>query len=112
MPKAPGKPAAAVVPRVRRGYFESRYGQLHVHNAIPPGGGFDEGTSLLCLHATPRSGSSMLPLLALMGMDRSVYAPDLPGYGNSDPPPARPAIADYASAVAASHPSAGLTSKS
>jgi pimeloyl-ACP methyl ester carboxylesterase len=100
MPKAPGKTAPPVVPRVRRGYFESRYGQLHVHNAIPPGGGFDEGTSLLCLHATPRSGSSMLPLLGLMGMDRSVYAPDLPGYGNSDPPPARPAIADYASAVA------------
>jgi pimeloyl-ACP methyl ester carboxylesterase len=84
---------------VRRGYFESRYGQLHVHNAMPPGGGFDEGTSLLCLHATPRSGGSLLPLLGFMGMDRSVYAPDLPGYGNSDPPPARPTIADYAIAV-------------
>jgi pimeloyl-ACP methyl ester carboxylesterase len=41
----------------------------------------------------------MLPLLELMGMDRSVYAPDLPGYGNSDPPPSRPGIADYANAV-------------
>jgi pimeloyl-ACP methyl ester carboxylesterase len=70
-----------------------------VHNAIPPGGGFDEGTSLLCLHATPRSGGSLLPLLELMGMDRSVYAPDLPGFGNSDPPPGRPGIADYADAV-------------
>jgi pimeloyl-ACP methyl ester carboxylesterase len=99
MPKALGKVVPPVVPRVRRGYFESRYGQLHVHNAIPPGGGFDEGTSLLCLHATPRSGSSLLPLLGLMGMDRSVYAPDLPGYGNSDPPPARPGITDYANAV-------------
>jgi pimeloyl-ACP methyl ester carboxylesterase len=88
------------VPRVRRGYFESRYGQLHVHNAIPPGGGFDEGTSLLCLHATPRSGSSMLPLLKLMGMDRSAYAPDLPGYGNSDAPTVRPSVADYATVVA------------
>jgi pimeloyl-ACP methyl ester carboxylesterase len=99
MPKGPGKPATPSAPRVRRGYFESRYGQLHVHNAIPPGGGFDEGTSLICLHATPRSGGSLLPLLGLMGMDRSVYAPDLPGFGNSDPPPARPTIADYASAV-------------
>ena len=99
MPKGPGKPALPVAPRVRRGYFESRYGQLHVHNAIPPGGGFDEGTSLLCLHATPRSGGSLLPLLELMGMDRSVYAPDLPGFGNSDPPPGRPGIADYAGAV-------------
>jgi pimeloyl-ACP methyl ester carboxylesterase len=99
MPKGPGKPVTPSVPRVRRGYFESRYGQLHVHNAIPPGGGFDEGTSLICLHATPRSGASLLPLLGLMGMDRSVYAPDLPGFGNSDPPPVRPAIADYANAV-------------
>ena len=99
MPKGPGKPAPPAAPRVRRGYFESRYGQLHVYNAIPPGGGFDEGTSLLCLHATPRSGASMLPLLGHMGMDRSAYAPDLPGYGHSDPPPARPDIADYANAV-------------
>jgi pimeloyl-ACP methyl ester carboxylesterase len=99
MPKGPVKAAPPVAPRVRRGYFESRYGQLHVHNAIPPGGGFDEGTSLLCLHATPRSASSVLPLLELMGMDRSVYAPDLPGFGNSDPPPGRPNIADYANAI-------------
>jgi len=99
MPKGPAKPATPAVPRLRRGYFESPYGQLHVHNAIPAGGGFDEGTSLLCLHATPRSGASMLPLLALMGLDRSVYAPDLPGYGNSDAPPERPAIADYANAI-------------
>src|SRR5579862_6834061 len=100
MPKGPVKAALPVVPRVRRGYFESRFGQLHVHNAIPPGGGFDEGISLLCLHATPRSGASVLPLLELMGMDRSVYAPDLPGFGLSDPPPGRPGIADYAGAVA------------
>jgi pimeloyl-ACP methyl ester carboxylesterase len=99
MPKGPGKPVTPSAPRVRRGYFESRYGQLHVHNAIPPGGGFDEGTSLICLHATPRSGASLLPLLGLMGMDRSVYAPDLPGFGNSDPTPERPDIADYANAV-------------
>jgi pimeloyl-ACP methyl ester carboxylesterase len=99
MLKGPGKPAAPVAPRVRRGYFESRYGQLHVHNAIPPGGGFDESTSLVCLHATPRSARSLLPLLELMGMDRSTYAPDLPGFGHSDPPPARPSIADYAAAV-------------
>ena len=99
MPKGPGKPAPPAAPRVRRGYFESRYGQLHVHNAIPPGGGFDEGTSLLCLHATPRSGASVLPLLEIMGMDRSVYAPDLPGFGNSDGPRDLPGIADYAGAV-------------
>ena len=86
-------------PRVRRGYFESRYGQLHVHNAIPPGGGFEEGTPLLCLHKSPLSGRSFERFLALAGRDRSVYAPDLPGFGDSDPPTSRPAIVDYAAAV-------------
>ena len=86
-------------PRVRRGYFESRYGQLHVHNAIPPGGGFEEGTPLLCLHRVPLSGRMFERFLALAGRDRSVYAPDLPGFGDSDPPATRPAIVDYAAAI-------------
>jgi pimeloyl-ACP methyl ester carboxylesterase len=37
--------------------------------------------------------------LALAGQDRSVYAPDLPGFGDSDPPTSRPAVVDYAAAV-------------
>ena len=86
-------------PRVRRGYFESRYGQLHVLNAIPPGGGFEEGTPLLCLHKVPLSGRMFERFLALAGRDRSVYAPDLPGFGDSDPPTSRPAIVDYAAAI-------------
>jgi len=90
---------AAAEPRVRRGYFECRYGQLHVHNAIPPGGGFEEGTPLLCIHKLPLSGRMFERFLAIAGRDRSVYAPDLPGFGDSDPPPARPTIADYAAAV-------------
>lgn len=86
-------------PRVRRGYFENRFGQLHVHNAIPPGGGFDEGTPLLCLHPAPMTGRVFARFMTVMGRDRSVYAPDLPGYGESDPPAPRPTIADYAAAV-------------
>ncbi|MGH8322275.1 MAG: alpha/beta fold hydrolase [Steroidobacteraceae bacterium] len=86
-------------PRVRRGYFESRYGQLHVHNAIPPGGGFEEGTPLLCLHKSLLSGRLFERFLALAGRDRSVYAPDLPGFGDSDPPSSRPAIVDYAASI-------------
>jgi pimeloyl-ACP methyl ester carboxylesterase len=86
-------------PRVRRGYFECRYGQLHVHNAMPPGGGFEEGTPLVCLHDFSGSGRVFTRFLALAGQDRSVYAPDLPGFGESDPPDARPTIADYAAAL-------------
>jgi pimeloyl-ACP methyl ester carboxylesterase len=86
-------------PRVRRGYFECRYGQLHVHNAIPPGGGFEEGTPLLCLHKSPLTGAVFGRFLVLAARDRSVYAPDIPGFGDSDPPQGRPSIADYAAAI-------------
>jgi pimeloyl-ACP methyl ester carboxylesterase len=87
-------------PRVRRGYFECRYGQLHVHNAIPPGGGYEEGTPLLCLHGAGGTGRAFLRFLPQAGRDRSVYAPDLPGCGESDPPPPRAPLADYAAALA------------
>src|SRR5260370_7242256 len=80
--------------RVRRGYFECRYGQLHVHNSIPPGGGFEEATPLLCLHDWPGSGRVFARFLVLAGRDRSAYAPDLPGFGESDPPGPVPAIPD------------------
>jgi pimeloyl-ACP methyl ester carboxylesterase len=89
----------AVEARVRRGYFECRFGQLHVHNSIPPGGGFEEATPLLCLHDSPGSGRAFVRFLSLAGRDRSVYAPDLPGCGESDPPPSVPGIAEYAAAI-------------
>src|SRR5438270_3623131 len=92
------RPVAAQA-RVRRGYFECRYGQLHVHNSIPPGGGFEEAAPLLCLHDCPGSGRVFARFLALAGRDRSVYAPDLPGFGESDPPPGVAAIEDYAAAI-------------
>jgi pimeloyl-ACP methyl ester carboxylesterase len=100
MPKAPSsRPAAQAPPRVRRGYFECRYGQLHVHNAIPSGGGFEEGTPLLCLHSSPLSGRSFERFLTVAGVGRSVFAPDLPGFGDSDPPPTRAGVAEHAAAI-------------
>jgi pimeloyl-ACP methyl ester carboxylesterase len=72
-------------PRVRRAYFDCRYGQLHVHYAIPAGGGFDEATTLLCIAGGAGVGKFFRPLLLPLGRDRSVYAPDLPGCGESDP---------------------------
>ncbi len=66
---------------------------------MPPGGGFEEGTPLLCLHDLPGSGRVFSRLLLLTGDDRSVYAPDLPGFGESDGPSARPTMSDYAAAL-------------
>jgi pimeloyl-ACP methyl ester carboxylesterase len=72
-------------PRLRRAYYDCRYGQLHLHNAIPSGGGFDELTSVLCVHGSNETARSFVPVLGVVGLDRSVYAPDMPGYGESDP---------------------------
>jgi pimeloyl-ACP methyl ester carboxylesterase len=94
MPSAPPP-----LPRVRRSYFDCRYGQLHVHHAIPHSGGFDEATPLLCLAGAPGSGRFFLPRFAALGTDRSVYAPDLPGCGESDPAPAGAGARGLAAAI-------------
>lgn len=100
MPKAtPSRPAGQSRPRVRRGYFECRYGQLHIQNAIPSGGGFEEGTPLLCLHPSPYSGRFFERFLATAGTGRSVFAPDLPGFGDSDPPLPGAGIIEHAAAI-------------
>ena len=100
MPKSPpSRPAATSRPHVRRGYFECRFGQLHVLNSIPSGGGFEEGTPLLCLHDAAHSGRYFGQFLAVTGAGRSVFAPDLPGFGDSDPPPAGASVADHAGAI-------------
>ena len=93
------RPVPAAPPRVHRSYFECRYGQLHVHHAIPASGGFDEAPPLLCLPGAPGSGRFFLPRLAALGTDRSVYAPDLPGRGESDAPPAGAGPRELAAAM-------------
>jgi pimeloyl-ACP methyl ester carboxylesterase len=100
MPKTTIRPQRSdAEPRVRRGYFECRFGQLHVHNAMPPGGGFEEGTALVCLHGAAGSGRMFRGFLPLLGSDRSVYAPDVPGCGESDGPEQPVATAEYAAAI-------------
>jgi pimeloyl-ACP methyl ester carboxylesterase len=87
-------------PRLRRAYFECRYGQLHVHNAIPVGGGFDELTTLICLHGNGGTGRDYLELSKGLGRSRSVYSPDLPGCGESDGPEAALSATTYGEATA------------
>src|SRR5262245_58350323 len=87
-------------PRLRRAYFECRHGQLHVHNAIPVGGGFDELTTLICVHGAAGSGRQFLELSKRLGSSRSVYSPDLPGCGESDAAAGALSVAAYAEAVA------------
>lgn len=84
---------------LRRAYFDSRYGQLHVRTAFPNTGGFDERTPLVLLHSSPATSRAFVPLLPELGTDRSLYAADTPGCGESDAPGDAPTIADYAAAI-------------
>jgi pimeloyl-ACP methyl ester carboxylesterase len=88
-----------VTVHLRKMYVDCRYGQLHMHTAFPSSGGFDELTPLVCLHPSPLSGRVFRGLLAELGQQRSVYAPDLPGCGESDAPASAPTVASYAAAV-------------
>jgi pimeloyl-ACP methyl ester carboxylesterase len=83
---------------LRKMYVDCRYGQLHMHTAFPSSGGFDELTPLVCIAPPQHTGRIFRPLLRDLGRDRSVYAPDLPGSGESDGPDHAPGIADFSAA--------------
>lgn len=92
--------AAASAPvRLRRMYIDCRYGQLHLTTAYPSSGGFDEASPVVFLHADEGSGSDFSRCAAILGADRSIYAPDLPGNGGSDSPKGRMAVAGLALAI-------------
>jgi pimeloyl-ACP methyl ester carboxylesterase len=96
-PKSSAVPQLAV--RTRRAYFDCQFGQLHVRTAFPSTGGFDEDVTLICLHSREGSSRSFARFLPEMAGGRSVYAPDLPGFGESDAAPGL-GHADAAKAVA------------
>jgi pimeloyl-ACP methyl ester carboxylesterase len=83
--------------RLRREYARSRFGQLHYRLAKPTGSAASR--PLLCLHSSPFSGRIFDQFLPAIGADRMAIAPDTPGFGDSDPPLAQPAIADYAAGI-------------
>ncbi len=80
-------------------YVDCRYGQLHLTTAYPASGGFDEALPLVFLHADEGSGADFSRCAELLGTDRSIYAPDLPGSGGSDAPRGRLPVAGLALAV-------------
>jgi pimeloyl-ACP methyl ester carboxylesterase len=85
VPKTLKRAAAAVESvRTRRAYFDCRFGQLHVRTAFPTTGGFDEQVTLICLHGSTGASRVFARFLPLIAEQRSVYAPDLPGSGESD----------------------------
>ena len=93
------KQPAEALARLRRMYIDCRYGQLHLTTAYPASGGFDEALPIVFLHADEGSGADFSRCAEVLGTDRSIYAPDLPGSGGSDAPKSRLSVAGLALAV-------------
>jgi len=90
----------AATTSLRRMYVDCRYGQMHLTTAFPPSGGFDELTAILFLHGDNGTGADFNACAALLGTDRSIYAPDQPGSGASDGPSGRMSVANLAGTIA------------
>lgn len=86
----------AVKQPVKRAYASGSYGQIHYHYAgVEPG---QSKHATLFLHMTSKSGRLWRQVLGQWPGEGLLLAPDNPGYGESDPPPADPEvdIDDYA----------------
>jgi pimeloyl-ACP methyl ester carboxylesterase len=87
-----------VVP-IERAFLRTPDGLIHYRHTAPPGG--SRKTPLVLAHGGPGSSAGLAPLIAELGADRLVVAPDMMGNGDSDPPPGPTSIAFYADGVAA-----------
>jgi pimeloyl-ACP methyl ester carboxylesterase len=96
--KASRSAARSPAVRTRRAYFDFKFGQLHVRTAFPTTGGFDEEVTLICVHPVDASSRTFTRFLIELADVRSVYAPDLPGCGESDPSPTR-SVGEAAAAI-------------
>jgi len=81
-----------------RQFVDGRFGQIHVRVATPL---LAQKRPLACLHMSPKSGRIFARFLAQASAERVVLAHDYPGFGESDPPPADPAVTieDYAQSL-------------
>lgn len=84
------------MPRPKRQFVDGGYGQMHVRVATPAA---PKQRPLVCLHMFPQSGRNFDAFLGHVSTDRVAVAPDFPGYGESDAPPAPIKAADYARAI-------------
>ncbi|MCB2107448.1 MAG: alpha/beta fold hydrolase [Rhodobacteraceae bacterium] len=104
--RRPARAAVAEGVKTWRLYAECRWGQVHMRAAAPADGPGKRPIALF--HTSPLSGLEYSTLLAELGKDRLVLAPDNPGFGGSDRPPAPPDIPAYAATLAEAIANTGL----
>lgn len=69
------------------------------------------GPAVVLLHQSPSNSAELVPLMRMLAADSSVFAPDTPGYGLSDPiadPDREPGLDDFVDALAAFLDAVGL----
>ena len=64
---------------IRRGYLDLAHGQVHYRRAGKPG-----APLLVLLHQTPSTSEMYEPLMAALADRFDLFAPDTPGFGQSD----------------------------
>lgn len=74
---------------IRKSYTDGKFGQLHCRGVYPPAA---KRPPIVCLHMSPKSGRSFHELLPYLADGRAAIAPDYPGHGESDLPPAEPHV--------------------
>jgi pimeloyl-ACP methyl ester carboxylesterase len=77
----------------------ARVGDRHLHYRVAGSRRTTRTPALICLHAAPFSGRSFVSLLEQLDHNRQILAPDLPGFGDSDPLSQTPDVAACASAI-------------
>lgn len=74
---------------VRRTFIDGPFGQVHCRIAEPKN---SDANAIVCLHMSPKSSRSYAELMPFLADNRTSLAPDYPGHGESDLPPAEPHI--------------------
>lgn len=82
---------------VTRGFAETPNGQIHFRRA----GVASDHAPVVLFHQSPNSSQIFVEFMAELGSDRAIFAPDTPGFGESDLPREAPEIADYAATLVA-----------
>ena len=83
---------------IRKVFVDTPFGQIHVRIS---GENNKENTNrpLLCLHMSPFSSKNFEELIKVIGRDRLVFAMDIPGFGESDPPEKESTIYSLSEAI-------------
>lgn len=92
----------------KRQFIDGKFGQIHLRICAPER---QVRRPLVCLHMFPQSGRNFESLLAELGTDRIVIAPDFPGYGESSPPSSPIDASEYAASVWEAVDALSLTGK-